>query len=277
MLTTHHHDSARTFLARAESWLLERQIECATALQSARNASGNDALYERPTYWATVEDEGSVVGCCYRTPPYHVGVTALPEDSITTLIADLAATYDKVSGFSGPEGTATVFAKVWTALRGGSWRVTGRQRLLALPTEDPPARPIPGVLRLAGRTDIALAQGWGAALSLDSRGTPFDGDFCAKLAAAKRLYFWVDDQPRCMVGVLRESPRFAAVGLVYTPATYRGKGYATSALTALQRLFVERGLERSYLYVDPANDAGKALGERLGGTLVHDEVDIECG
>jgi RimJ/RimL family protein N-acetyltransferase len=275
MLSIHHHDSARTFLARAESWLLDHEIECATALQSARNASGNDALYERPTYWATVEDEGSIIGCCYRTPPYLVGVTALPEDALTTLIADLAATYETVSGFSGPEQTATVMAQVWTALRGGSWRVTGRQRLLALPAELPP-RDVPGVLRLAGRNDLGLAQSWGAALSLDSRGTPFDGTFCAQLASAKRLYFWVDDKPRCMVGVLRESPRFAAVGLVYTPATYRGQGYATIALTALQRLFAERGLERSYLYVDPANDAGKALGNRLGGTLVHDEVDIEC-
>jgi len=44
----------------------------------------------------------------------------------------------------------------------------------------------------------------------------------------------------------------------------------------LHRLFVERGLERSYLYVDPNNDAGKALGDALGGTPVHDEVDIEC-
>jgi GNAT superfamily N-acetyltransferase len=275
MLSLHHHDSARTFLARAESWLVDREIECATALQSARNASGNDALYERPTYWATIEGESSIVGCCYRTPPYLVGVTALPEDALTTLLADLAATYESVSGFSGPEQTATVMAQVWTALRGGSWRVAGRQRLLALPKDLPP-REAKGVLRLAGSGDSALAQSWGAALSLDSRGTPFDGTFCAKLAAAKRLYFWVDDQPRCMVGVLRESARFAAVGLVYTPATYRGKGYATLALTALQRLFVERGLERSYLYVDPSNDAAKALGETLGGTLVHDEVDIEC-
>jgi RimJ/RimL family protein N-acetyltransferase len=275
MLSVHHHDSARTFLARAESWLLDREIECATALQSARNASGNDALYERPTYWATVEDEGSIVGCCYRTPPYHVGVTALPEDALTTVIADLAATYETVSGFSGPEQTATVMAQVWTALRGGSWRVKSRQRLLALPTDLPP-REAKGVLRLASRNDSALAQSWGAALSLDSRGMPFDGTFCAQLAAAKRLYFWVDDQPRCMVGVLRESLRFAAVGLVYTPATYRGKGYATAALTALQQLFVERGLERSYLYVDPRSDAGTALGDALGGTPVHDEVDVDC-
>ncbi len=275
MLRIHRYDNARAFLARAENWLLEREIERAMALQSARNANGNDALYERPMYWATIEDEGSIVGCCYRTPPYLVGVTGLPEAAIPPLVADLAETYDKISGFSGPEEPATALTKAWTALRGGSSRVTGRQRLLALPAELPP-REAPGVLRLASRTDTGLAQSWGAALSLDSRGTPFDGAFCARLASAKRLYFWVDDQPRCMLGVLRESPRFAAVGLVYTPATYRGKGYATIAMTALQRLLVERGLERSYLYVDPANDAGKALGERLGGTLVHDEVDIEC-
>ena len=276
MLTLHHHDSARTFLARAKSWLLDHEIECGTALQSASNASANDSHYERPMYWATFEDEGSVVGCCYRTPPYHVGVTALPEAAFTTLTADLAVTYDKVSGFSGPEETATLLAKLWTALRGGSWRVTGRQRLLALPTQ-PPAGSRPGTLRLAGAKDAGLAQSWGAALSLDSKGTPFNAAFCAQLAAAKCLYFWVDDLPRCMVGVLRESKRFAAVGLVYTPATYRGQGYATAALTALQHLFVERGIERAYLYVDPANDAGKALGENLGGTPVHDEVDIECG
>ncbi len=275
MLTIHRYDNARAFLARAESWLLEREIERAMALQSASNANRNDALYERPMYWATIEDEGSIVGCCYRTPPYLAGVTALPEAAIAPLVADLAQTYDRVSGFSGPEGPASTLTKAWIALRGGSSRVTGRQRLLALPAELP-QREAPGVLRLGSRNDLGLAQSWGAALSLDSRGTPFDGAFCAQLVSAKRLYFWVDDQPRCMLGVLRESSRFAAIGLVYTPAAYRGKGYATVALTALQRLLVERGLERSYLYVDPANDAGKALGDKLGGMLVHDEVDIEC-
>ena len=269
------HDSPRRFLDRAEAWLLDREIECATALQSARNARDNDAFYERPTYWATVQDGDSVIGCCYRTPPYLVGVTALPDDAVPTLIADLAATYPSISGFSGPETTATVLAKVWSAYKGGNWQIKSRQRLLALPAK-PARREAPGVLRLAGRNELALAQSWGAALSLDSRGTPFDGTFCAKLAAAKRLYFWVDDQPRCMVGVLRESSRFAAVGLVYTPATYRGQGFATVALTALQHLFIERGIERAYLYVDPASDAATGLGKALGGTLVHDEVDIEC-
>jgi hypothetical protein len=274
MLHLRRHSDSRAFLERAESWLLDSEIERAMALQSARNARGNDALYERPMYWATLEDQGAIVGCCFRTPPYLVGVTALPEAAIAPLTADLADLYAKVSGFSGPEQTASALASAWTAKRGGAWRVAGRQRLLVLPAETPP-RDAPGVLRLAGRNDMGLAQSWGAALSLDSHATPFDGAFCTRLLAAKQLYFWVDDQPRCMVGVVRESRRFAAVGLVYTPATYRIKGYATTALTALHRLFLERGVERSYLYVDPANNAATALGNRLGGRPVHDEVDIE--
>jgi RimJ/RimL family protein N-acetyltransferase len=274
MLTLHHHDGPRRFLERTESWLLDRQIECAMALQSAVNARDHDAPREQPMYWVTVEDEGSIVGCCFRTPPFHVGVTALPDDAVPLLLADLESTYERVSGFSGPEQTASALARAWTARKGGDWAVTGRQRLLALPA-NPPPREAPGVLRLAGRDETALAQSWGAALSLDNRNTPFDGTFCMRLAAAKRLYFWVDDKPRCMVGVMRESTRFAAVGLVYTPATYRGQGYATVAITALQQLFAERGIEHAYLYVDPASDAAKGLGDALGGALVHDEVDIE--
>ena len=274
MLQIHRHADSRALLERAESWLLDREVERGMALQSARNAKGSDALYERPTYWATLEKDGAVVGCCYRTPPYHVGVTALPDAAIEPLTADLAAVYTKVSGFSGPETTANALATAWTARHGGAWRVAARQRLLALPN-DLPAPATQGVLRLAGRNETALAQSWGAALSLDSPGTPFDATFCTQLAAARRLYFWVDDQPRCMVGVVRESPRFAAVGLVYTPAAFRHRGYAAAAVKELHQLFVERGVERAYLYIDPANDAGTGLGQALHGALVHDEVDIE--
>ncbi len=274
MLKVHRHSIAGAFLTRAESWLLESDIERAGALQSARNARANDLHHQRPMYWATIEEDGSILGCAFRTPPYLVGVTALPANAVAPLVADLAEVYEQVSGFSGPDETATALASQWTTLRGGHSQPSARQRLFALPAEPPPSPPA-GLLRLAGRDDVGLAQSWGAALALDSPGTPFDGTFCSQLALAKRLYFWVDDQPRCMLGVARESDRSAAVGLVYTPAAYRGKGFARVALTALHRLFVERGLKRTYLYTDPTNDAVLSVANALGARVVHDEVDIE--
>ena len=257
---------------------MTREIEHGVVLQSARQARANDAQYERPMYWATIEDGGQLIGCAYRTPPYKVGITVLPESAVAPLVADLAATYaGAIGGFSGPDPTVTELARAWVSRRGGSWSVNTRGRLLSF--DSPPtsnAGGATGTLRLAGAGDAALAQSWGAAASIDSGIAALDGSLCMQLLGAKLLYFWADDQPRCMVGLLRETRDSAAVGIVYTPAAFRGQGYATAAMTALNRLFDERGVRNRYLWIDPKNDGGQALASKLGCRFVYDSLDIDC-
>ena len=243
MLTVTRHSDARAFLARAESWLATREIEHAGVLQSARQAGANDSHYERPMYWATIEDGGELIGCAYRTPPFKVGVTVLPEAAIAPLVADLAATYaGAIGGFSGPDPTVSEVATEWVRQRGGSWTLNTRGRLMSFTPhpEAPPAAAATGVLRLGSASDSALAQSWGAAASIDSGIAALDGGVCLQLLAAKLLYFWADDQPRCMIGLLRETRASVAVGIVYTPAAFRGQGYGTAALGGLNRLLDER-------------------------------------
>jgi GNAT superfamily N-acetyltransferase len=279
MLTLHRHADARAFLARAESWLATREIEHAGVLQSARQARANDAHYERPIYWATIEDDGELIGCAYRTPPYKIGVTALPESAIAPLVADLAATYPTaIGGFSGPDPTVSEVATAWVRQRGGSWTVNTRGRLLsfARQTEPPSLDATTGVLRLASAADNALAQSWGGAASIDSGIAALDGRMCLQLLAAKLLYFWSDDRPRCMIGLLHETRTAAAVGIVYTPAAFRGQGYATAALHALNNLLDERGVANRYLWIEPKSDAAQALAHKLGCRFVYDSVDIDC-
>jgi predicted GNAT family acetyltransferase len=138
-----------------------------------------------------------------------------------------------------------------------------------------PPRPN-GVLRLAGPSDAALAQTWGAAASIDSGIAALDGHMCQQLLGAKLLYFWTDDQPRCMIGLLRETRESVAVGIVYTPAAFRGEGYGTVALGDLSRLLDERGVHNRFLWIDPANDAAQALARKLGCGFVYDSLDIDC-
>jgi GNAT superfamily N-acetyltransferase len=277
MLTLHRHADARAFLAHTERWLQSREVEHAGVLQSARQARSNDTRYERPIYWATIEDDGKVIGCAYRTPPYKVGVTLLPGDAIAPLVADLAATYPgSVAGFSGPEPTVSELADAWVATRGGSWSVNTRGRLMSLPPGPVAADSPQGVLRLAGESDSALAQSWGAAASIDSGIAALDGEMCLRLLGIKLLYFFADDRPRCMIGLLRETRTAIAVGIVYTPAAFRGQGYGTAALQALSRLLDERGVPKRYLWIDPASDGSQALAKKLGCELVHDSVDIDC-
>jgi GNAT superfamily N-acetyltransferase len=276
MLAIHRHADARAFLARTEAWLASREIEHAVVLQSARQARANDTHYERPIYWATIEEDGELIGCAYRTPPFKVGVTALPSAAIPLVVADLAATYSgPVGGFNGPEPTVSELATAWVNRRGGSWSIDTRGRLLTLARARDSA-PRAGTLRLAGATDTALAQSWGAAASIDSGIAALDGRVCVQLLGAKLLYFWVDDQPRCMLGLLRETRDSAAVGIVYTPAAYRGQGYATAALGALNDLLDERGVKHRFLYIDPSKDAGQALARKLGCGYVQDTLDINC-
>lgn len=278
MLELHRHPDARAFLTRAEPWLLTREIEHGVVLQSARQARADDSRYERPIYWATIEDAGQLVGCAYRTPPFKVGVTALPDAAIAPLVADLAATYPgRIGGFSGPDPTVSTLATAWVERRGGSWTVNTRGRLMSFSdgTSDDGATK-KGVLRLADATDTALAQSWGAAASIDSGIAALDGNLCVELIRAKLLYFFADDRARCMIALLRETRESVAVGIVYTPATFRGQGYGTAALRALNRLLDERGVKNRYLWIDPRSDGAQALAAKLGCRFVFDSLDIDC-
>jgi GNAT superfamily N-acetyltransferase len=277
MLDLHRHSDARAFLARAEPWLLTREIEHAGVLQSARQARADDSRYERPIYWATLEDAGQLVGCAYRTPPFKVGVTVLPDTAIGPLVADLAATYPgPIGGFSGPDPTVTAIASAWVERRGGSWSVNTRGRLMSFSgAADADGASKKGVLRLADARDTALAQSWGAAASIDSGIAALDGNLCVELIRAKLLYFFADDRARCMIGLLRETRDSMAVGIVYTPATFRGQGYGTAALRALNRLLDERGVKNRYLWIDPKSDGAQALAAKLGCRFVFDSLDID--
>jgi GNAT superfamily N-acetyltransferase len=228
-------------------------------------------------YWATFEDGGQLVGCAYRTPPFKVGVTALPPAAIAPLVADLAAVYPgSIAGFSGPDPTVSALASAWVVERGGSWTLNTRGRLLSFEGGPQSAPAKPGVLRQAGVADMALAQSWGAAASIDSGIAALDGNLCAQLVRAKLLYFFADDQPRCMIGLLRATRDSVAIGILYTPAAFRGQGYGMAALAALGRLLDERGVKNRYLWIDPKSDGAQAVAAKLGCRFVYDSLDIDC-
>ena len=102
MLAVVRHADARAFLERAEAWLLESEMENAVLVTSARQARADDSRYQKPVYWATIEDDGRIVGCAYRTPPYALGITPLSDDAVARLVADVSGVYAALSGVSGP-------------------------------------------------------------------------------------------------------------------------------------------------------------------------------
>jgi uncharacterized protein len=275
MLTVRRYTHARAFLARAEPWLLEAEIERAGPLSSARQASADDSRYERPMYWATIEDGDKIIGCAYRTPPFRVGVSALPKEALAPLSLDLEKVYRHVSGFSGIDPAASALADIWIARHGGTSAIVSRSFLFSLgePTQ---AAPPAGSLRGAIQRDTPLAKDWGDAAAKESGIAALDGNLCVRLIGAGQLYIYdLNGAPRCLLGLLHSTSRAASLAIVYTPTAERRKGYARAGVAALSARLAERGVVKRYFHFDPANRAAQGLAQSLGGELVQAGVDID--
>lgn len=269
------HRDAAAFLARAEPWLARSEIQHAMALQSARFCSADDSHFQTPLYWATLEERDQIVGCAFRTPPYRLGVTALPPAAVPLLVESVGAVYRSLAGVAGEEPTVSAFAAAWTATRGASWSVLARQHLLTHRAIVPAAEPPAGALRLATRSDRALAREWGAAFAYESGLPALDGALCVRLIPEQRLYLWDDGGRRCMLGVLRETANAAAVGVLYTPPQLRERGYATATVRAFSRHLLSRGLPYSYFCLEPSNAVAHSICSKLGYTIVQATADID--
>jgi len=279
MLRIQTHADARAFLDRAEAWLLGQEERYGLVLGIAYQVLGGLHHYRQPIYWATVEresaeGEATVVGCVFRTPPHKVGVTELPVTATDALVASLRGTYSSLTGVGGPERAASAFARAWTARFGGKWSIDRRQRLHSLTSVRLPKVPAPGSLRLAIAPDVPVARAWMAGFIRETRVRQVGADTATRLIEERRLHFWVDGQPRCMVGAVRETPNTAGVGAVYTPPRYRDRGYASIAVATLSQQLLDAGKRSCFLYTDLANPISNAIYRRIGYEPIDDVVEL---
>jgi len=279
MLRIRTHADVRAFLARAEPWLLDAEQRYGLLLGVAYQVLGGAHRYRQPIYWATVEKEtddgsASIVGCAFRTPPHQVGVTDLPDDAIEPLVSSLRETYLSLPGVGGPERTASAFANAWTSRFGGRWLVEHRQRLHSLTTVRRPSEPAAGALRLALPPDLPVARAWMAGFIHDAGVRYVGADAVGRLIEERRLYFWVDEQPRCMLGAVRDTPNTTGIAGVYTPPPFRNRGYASIAVATLSRRLLAAGKRSCFLYTDLANPVSNSVYRRVGYEPIDDVVDL---
>jgi GNAT superfamily N-acetyltransferase len=282
VISVRTYPDVRAFLARAEPWLLQAEQRYGLLLGIAYQVLSGAHRYRAPIYWATIEDdsgsasaEASLVGCAFRTPPHQVGVTALPAEAIEPLVASLRETYLNLPGVAGPEPTANAFADAWTTRFGGKWWLEQRQRLHSLTSVTFPSVPAPGALRLALAPDAPVARAWMAGFIREGRARHLSADAAERLIEQRRLHFWVDGQPRCMVSAVRETPNTAGIGAVYTPPQFRNHGYASAAVATLSRQLLESGRRSCFLYTDVANPVSNAIYARVGFEPLDDVVELK--
>ena len=270
------YDAPRAFLQRAEPWLLGREAENNLVLGLADSLSRSTRGYESPLYFATVERAGEVQGCAFRTPPYKLGLTRMPDEAVPLVASDVAEVYDSLPAVLGPLDVARGVGDAWAALKGVRAVDGMRQRIHSLERVRYPAREAAGTMRLAKEGDLALVASW---IQSFVRTTGLqhvrEPDARAgRLVAAGFLALWVDRVPVSMAAFPASTRNTVRVGYVYTPAEHRRRGYASALVARVSRHILDSGFRQCVLYTDLANPASNRIYRAIGYRPIQDVMDV---
>jgi predicted GNAT family acetyltransferase len=257
------HANAHAFLDRAGPWLLRAEAENNLILGIAAALAADGAT---DAWLATVEHGSDVVGCAFRTPPWKIGLTRMPQDALPALVDAVRHVYGQVPGVLAPEPTARQFAEAWQERTGQTFRSGMRQRIYQLDRVVPIERQVDGSLRPARPADVPLLVAWSDAFFSET-GIPARDSSAAVAEWMRRdaLFVWdVDGEPRSMAGRSAETPNGVRVGYVYTPPEHRGRGYASTCTAALSQLMLDSGRRFCFLYTDVANATSNRIYRDIG-------------
>ena len=267
-----HHPHARAFLDRALPWLLETEAENNLILGLALARREGAPPGEPPAWWGTVEEESRILGATFRTPPHMVGLTRMPAGAVPLVARMAADAFPSVPGVVGPSEATEAFARIWEASHPVRPRLEMRMGIYSLEALVPPARKVPGSMRLARADEVEALVPWMRGFEKDTGifSTGAD-DVVRQLVAGEGLYVWEVDGARVsMAAVSGSTPHGARVGYVYTPPELRGRGYAAAVTSALSRTILDGGRRFAFLYTNLADPVSNGIYRRLGYVQVSD-------
>lgn len=130
-------------------------------------------------------------------------------------------------------------------------------------------RQVPSVAGRLGRArpaDIELLSKWVEQFSreIDLEFTQDSAvDFVTNSIKEESLFFWYDRELVSMARTARPSENGIAINLVYTPAVFRGKGYATACVYALSKSMLQK-YKFCTLYTDLSNEVSNHIYRKIG-------------
>lgn len=220
------------------------------------------------TFVRVLDEDGDTVGAVMRTPERPVYLGALREDAVGPVAELFAELVPDVPGVLGTEPGARQFTEHWVPdARPGRGSRLHRLGQLVEP------RPAPGRPRLARTGDADLCAGWNAAFFIEIDEPGLDQlAWANERIASEALWLWEDGgRPVCLVG--HQVPVFGVtrIGPVYTPAEFRGNGYASALTAHVSGLIRDRG-EEACLFTDLENPTSNKIYAAIGYRPVADFV-----
>ncbi len=229
-----------------------------------------------PTFYLmAVADGPHITGSAWMTPPYPLGISAMPRSAVEELVHHVRSLPDKVNGVVGPKPTVDQFNELWVAHPEVRVKSVMHQRIYELERVTPPPA-VPGTMRQAGEADRRLLERWNLGFSIDSGlGSDMESAIAVAdydLRSASRYFWELGDKPVSMAGFGGRTPSGIRVSRVYTPPPQRGRGYATALVAAMSQRLLDQGRKFCFLYTDLANPTSNSIYQRIGYRPVCDSA-----
>ncbi|HPW53680.1 MAG TPA: GNAT family N-acetyltransferase [Erysipelotrichaceae bacterium] len=234
-----------------------------------------------PLNWvmATVSDQEKILLTALMTPPFNITLYATDNiisiEALDCLIAGLSQVY--IPGVVTEKALALAFAERYSAIKKISYSICHKQRIYQLERVNQNID-CQGKVRPVSEKDMSFLPFWDAAFQAAVYGKteiniPEDSQKAQYRIDSGKIYVLeVEGTPVSIAGFSRELPTAVGLGFVYTPPYFREKGYASSIVTQLSQMALDRGYKKCVLYADLANPVSNSIYMKIGYVPVCDSL-----
>lgn len=247
----------------------------------SRLLAGGRFADTRPVF-LTVHDDGTLIGAALCTPPFPIGVSAVPPSAAAVLADHLVANGITVTGASGIRPEVEAFAAAWGERTGAGVARHMDQRLYRLDRLVPPTG-VAGEPALAGLDDVELLTDWRIEFTVEAEPTgasrwtreSMRNQVLDSLAAGNASVLWLaDGKPVSLAAVGSPKSGMSRVGPVYTPKEFRAHGYGSAVTAAAASWALSEGAANVLLFTDLSNPTSNSIYQRVGFVPVMDALDV---
>jgi hypothetical protein len=206
---------------------------------------------------------GGPGACAIQYPGRNIVLGALDQQQCHQLAYEVR--HSDFPGVVGSDATAVWFVDHARTL-GLEFLAPVPQQIHALST--PPRYPgASGQARLVSAGDAGLFAEWtwaffDEAVPHDPKPVRAQLD---RFISERRHFFWIaNGEPVSMAGIARRTVRTAAISLVYTPPSLRGRGYAGSVTAAVAEHILDEEKRTPCLYTDLRNTFSNRCYAKIG-------------
>ncbi|HEY3375979.1 MAG TPA: GNAT family N-acetyltransferase [Armatimonadota bacterium] len=267
---------AHAFCDRVLPFLLQREAENNLMIGIILRLAERTARWgDEPPVLCAVEENGAVIAAVTQTPPFNVIITHMDAAAVTAVARQFAAEEYAFPGVLGPSAVVEGFTRAWSAITGLRAERERGMGVYQLDQVNPPPAPS-GCCSVATEDDADLLLRWHREFHEEIGLPGHDVEHTVRSIIAERRYLlWRDPEPVSVAAVCGPTPHGIRTSGVFTPPSYRGRGYASANVAALSQQQLDAGRTFCYLFTNLENPISNSIYRKIGYRQVSEFTEYQ--